>query len=74
MAYFPFFVDVSNGDGLIVGGGRVKTLALVLVPYIQGGDRSLASVYALAFTGSALLVSALFEALIRHWQKRGDRL
>lgn len=59
---------------LIVGGGRVKTLALVMVPYIQGGDRSLASVYALAFTGSALLVSALFEALIRHWQKRGDRL
>ena len=52
----------------------MKTLALVMVPYIQGGDRSLASVYALAFTGSALLVSALFEALIRHWQKRGDRL
>ena len=59
---------------LIVGGGRVKTLALVLVPYIQGGDRSLASVYALAFTGSALGVFALFEALIRHWQKRGDKL
>lgn len=57
---------------LIVGGGRVKTLALVLVPYIQGGDRSLSSVYALAFTGSALAVFALFEALIRRWQKRGD--
>lgn len=58
---------------LIVGGGRVKTLALVLVPYIQGGDRSLASVYALTFTGSALVVFALFETLIRRWQKRGDR-
>lgn len=23
MAYFPFFMDVSAGDGLIVGGGRV---------------------------------------------------
>lgn len=57
---------------LIVGGGRVKTLALVLVPYIQGGDRSLASVYALAFTGSALLVFALFEAPVRRRQKRGD--
>jgi len=56
---------------LIVGGGRVKTLALVLVPYIQGGDRSLASVYALAFTGSALVVFALFEALIRRWQRGG---
>ena len=59
---------------LMAGGGRVKTLALVLVPYIQGGDRSLASVYALAFTGSALLVFALFEALIRRGQKRGDWL
>ena len=59
---------------LIVGGGRVKTLALVLVPYIQGGDRSLASVYALAFTGSALVVFALFETLIRRWQRRGDKL
>lgn len=58
---------------LIVGGGRVKTLALVLVPYIQGGDRALASVYALVFTGSALLVFALFEALIRRGRKRGDR-
>ena len=58
---------------LIVGGGRVRTLALALVPYIQGGDRSLASVYALAFTGSALGVFALFETLIRRWQKRGDR-
>lgn len=59
---------------LMVGGGRVKTLALVLVPYIQGGDRSLASVYALAFTGSALLVFALLESLIRRGGKRGDRL
>ena len=47
---------------------------LVLVPYIQGGDRSLASVYALAFTGSALVVFALFETLIRRWQRRGDKL
>lgn len=58
---------------LIAGGGRVKTLALVLVPYIQGGDRSLASVYALAFVGSAMVVFAVFEALIRRAQKRGDR-
>ncbi len=56
---------------LIVGGGRVKTLALTLVPYIQGGDRSLASSYALAFTGSALLVFVVFEAFI-HRGRKGD--
>ena len=31
-------------------------LALVLVPYIQSGDRPLASVYAVVFVGSALLI------------------
>lgn len=34
MAYFPFFVDVSNGDGLIVGGGRVALRKIEkLLPY-----------------------------------------
>ena len=57
---------------LMVGGGRVKTIALVLVPYIQSGDRALSSVYSVAFVGSALLVFFLFETLIHHISK-GDR-
>ena len=57
---------------LMVGGGRVKTIALVLVPYIQSGDRALSSVYSLAFLSSALLVFFAFEGMI-HWvQKEGD--
>ena len=56
---------------LMVGGGRVKTIALVLVPYIQSGDRALSSVYSVAFVGSALLVFFLFEMLIHYVQKRG---
>ena len=56
---------------LMVGGGRVKTIALVLVPYIQSGDRALSSVYSVAFVGSALLVFFLFETLIHYAQKRG---
>ena len=51
---------------LLVGGGRVKTLALVLVPYIQSGDRALSAVYSVVFVGSALLVFFVFEALIYH--------
>ena len=54
---------------LMVGGGRVKTLALVLVPYIQSGDRALSSVYSVAFVGSALLVFFLFEGIIHNIQK-----
>lgn len=56
---------------LMVGGGRIKTIALVLVPYIQSGDRALSSVYSVAFAGSALLVFFVFEGIIRSAQKRG---
>lgn len=34
MAYFPFFVDISAGDGLIVGGGTVALRKIEkLLPY-----------------------------------------
>lgn len=56
---------------LMVGGGRIKTIALVLVPYIQSGDRALSSVYSVAFVGSALLVFFVFEGIIHSVQKRG---
>ncbi|MBQ9148363.1 MAG: ABC transporter permease subunit [Oscillospiraceae bacterium] len=56
---------------LMVGGGRVKTIALVLVPYIQSGDRALSAVYSVAFVGSALLVFFVFEGIIHAVQKRG---
>jgi putative spermidine/putrescine transport system permease protein len=55
---------------LMVGGGRVKTIALVLVPYIQSGDRALSSVYCVAFVASALAVFHIFESLMRSWQKQ----
>lgn len=58
---------------LLAGGGRVKTLALVMVPYIQSGDRALSSVYAVTFVGSALIVFFIFEALIhRMLNKDGE--
>ena len=58
---------------LMVGGGRVKTIALVLVPYIQSGDRSLSAIYSVAFVGSALVVFLVFETMIYFYQKRGER-
>ena len=59
---------------LMVGGGRVKTIALVLVPYIQSGDRALSSVYSVTFVGSALLVFFLFEGIIHKLQKGEETL
>lgn len=49
---------------LLAGGAKIKTLAIVLVPYIQSGDRALASIYAAVFVGSALIVFFILEALI----------
>jgi putative spermidine/putrescine transport system permease protein len=46
---------------LLIGGGSVKTLAVVMVPLIYGGDRTIASAYALLFTLSSLIVFGLFE-------------
>lgn len=54
---------------LIVGGGRVKTLSLVLVPYIQSGDRALAAVYSVAFVGFALALFFCVELLLRKGKK-----
>ena len=65
MSYSQYFTT------LMVGGGRVKTIALVLVPYIQSGDRALSAIYSLAFVGSALLVFFLFEAIIHSITKGG---
>ena len=50
----------------------LKTIALVLVPYIQSGDRALASAYSVAFVGSAMIVFFIFEALIGKLQKGGE--
>lgn len=58
---------------LIIGGGRIKTIALVLVPYIQSGDRALSAVYSVVFVGSALFVFFVFEALIHRTQKGGEQ-
>ena len=55
---------------LMVGGGRVRTLALVLVPYIQSGDRSLSAIYSVAFASSALAVFFVLEGLLHLLQKR----
>ena len=54
---------------LLAGGGKIKTLALVLVPYIQSGDRALASIYAVVFVGSALIVFFILETLIHRMVK-----
>ena len=52
---------------LMVGGGKVITFSVLMVPIIQGGDRSLAALYALLFVAASLIVFVLFEAGIKKW-------
>lgn len=49
---------------LFIGGGKVKTLSLIMVPYIQSGDRTIGASYSLLFLFSALVVFFFFEFII----------
>ena len=55
---------------LMIGGGRVKTLSVVMVPFIQSGDRTLAASYALVFVAWSLLVFILLELLLKKYKNR----
>lgn len=54
---------------LIIGGGNVKTFTIVMVPYLQSGNRNIASIYSVIFLGVTLLVFTVFERIGKHWTK-----
>lgn len=54
---------------LLIGGGQVKTFAIVMVPYLQGADRNIASIYSMIFLILTLIVFGIFEWLIGRWSK-----
>jgi ABC-type spermidine/putrescine transport system, permease component II len=49
---------------LLIGGGHVKTFSLLMVPYLQSGDRTVASAYSLVFIATTLLVFVIFEKAV----------
>lgn len=57
---------------LMIGGGRVKTLSVVMVPFIQGGDRTIAFAYASLFVFSTAAVFVVLELLIKSFTVRLD--
>lgn len=46
---------------LIVGGGRIKTFAIVMVPYLQSGDRNVAAIYSLFFLITLFIINHLLN-------------
>ncbi len=55
---------------LIIGGGKVQTFSIVMVPYLHGGERSISAAYSIVFLGICIFVFAFFEwfisKLVRH--------
>lgn len=57
---------------LLVGGGAVRTFALVLFPYLSGGDRTVAGAYGAVFIAVTLFVFFVFELLLHKLRSVDD--
>ncbi len=57
---------------LLIGGGQVKTFTVVMVPYLQSGERNIACVYSVIFLGITLAVFAGFEKTAQRWSRNMD--
>lgn len=55
---------------LLIGGGNVETLSVIMVPFIQGGDRSMASAYSLLFILSILTAFIIMEFILKKFIKK----
>ena len=59
---------------LMIGGGRVQTFAMIVVPFIQSGDRLHAAAYSLAFVAISALVYGGFSCLMsRHYRCAAEK-
>jgi putative spermidine/putrescine transport system permease protein len=50
---------------LLIGGGKVKTISIIMVPFIAKGDRSIGSAYALVFIFSTLAVFIVIKKIFQ---------
>lgn len=52
---------------LLLGGGNVRTYAVIMVPFLQGNDRTIASAYSLMFLLVSLGVFMVFEFFVKRF-------
>ena len=50
---------------MLIGGGNVITYPMIMFPYIQSGDRTIASLYSLVFLIVSIIVLILVEGKIK---------
>lgn len=58
---------------LLIGGGKVKTFAIVMFPYLSGGDRNMASTYSLVFLGITIIIFGIFQLAVSKINKNISR-
>lgn len=58
---------------LLIGGGKVKTFAIVMFPYLSGGDRNMASTYSLVFLGITIIIFGIFQMAVSRINKNISR-
>ena len=54
---------------LLIGGGKIKTFAIVMFPYLSSGNRNMASVYSLVFLGVTMIIFAIFQTIVAKLNK-----
>jgi putative spermidine/putrescine transport system permease protein len=55
---------------LLVGGGKVATLAIIMIPFINGGDKAIGSVYSLIFSIVALINISILDFVLKVYYKK----
>nr|WP_312984721.1 ABC transporter permease subunit [Clostridioides sp.] len=54
---------------MLIGGGNIITYPMVMFPYIQSGDRTIASLYSIVFIIVSIAVLILLESSIKRYYK-----
>lgn len=53
----------------LIGGGKIITFSMLMFPYIQSGDRMMASAYSIVFMSTTLLVLIIMEKVVKSYYK-----
>lgn len=53
----------------LIGGGRIVTFSMLMFPYIQSGDRMMASAYSVIFIITTLFILLIMERIIKTYYR-----
>lgn len=70
-ASLTFLISISQYFlTFLVGGGKVTTIAIVMFPFINGGDNAIGSVYGVLFSFIAIINLVLIDFLLKKYYKK----